>query len=35
MTTIQKFHNYVDDGSDLADDIFVLIDESHRIISTT
>ncbi|STO36812.1 Type-1 restriction enzyme R protein [[Flavobacterium] thermophilum] len=34
MTTIQKFQDHVDDGGDLllndADNIFVLVDESHR-----
>jgi type I restriction enzyme R subunit len=37
MTTIQKCHNHVDDGGDLLlndeDNIFVLVDKSHRIIS--
>lgn len=34
MTTIQMFQDHVEDGGDLllndADNIFVLVDESHR-----
>jgi type I site-specific restriction-modification system R (restriction) subunit len=37
MTAIQRFQDHVGDGSDLllndTGDIFVLIDESHRVIS--